>query len=59
MRVAPWKVMAGLTVALVIVGIAASLGGLGPVQLLLGAIVLALLVGGLYFGWRIGQRWAE
>lgn len=59
MRVAPWKLMAGVTVVLVVVGLVAAFGELGPVQLLAGGITVVLLAGGVYFGWRLGRRWAE
>lgn len=56
MDLAPWKVMAGLAGALVIIGVAVQLPQLSPIDILFVVLFGGALLAAMYFGWQIGQR---
>lgn len=59
MDLAPWKVMLGLAALLVVIGIVAQIGRLGPVDILIGILFVGSILAAMYLGWRIGQRFAN
>lgn len=55
MRIAPWKLMVGLSVVLVIVGVVVSLTGFSPLDIVVATFFGGSIIVAMYVGWRIGK----